>query len=151
MSWYIYFEGLDASTQSSTKQSQTVNNAMEISQNQNVDTPQQGHWGENRLADVVKGTAKLKGSGSSKESSSAGDNDSPRDISPQNYSLCNQASRQNSLAGPPECKDASTESGDIPYCTVTLTPPSSPEKWVILYQSIVSNYYASMTEVLYTG
>lgn len=119
---------MDALTQSSTKQSQTMSTAVEIAQVQNSDNVQQGHWGENRLADVVKGTAKLKGSGSSKESSSGADNDSPRAISPQNFSLCNQINRQNSLAGPSDCKDSSTESRDIQYCTVTLTPPSSPEK-----------------------
>lgn len=123
----ISFPGLDTPTQS-TKQSQTVNTAAEISPVPHADSSQQGHWGENRLADVVKGTAKLKGSGSSKESSSGGDNDSPRAVSPQHFSAYNQTSRQNSLAGPPECKDASTESSDIQYCTVTLTPPSSPEK-----------------------
>lgn len=103
-----------------------MNSVVEVCQIQNTDNQQQGHWGENRLSDVVKGTAKLKGS--SKESSNGGDNDSPRAISPPNLSMCNQTSRQNSLAGQPESKDASTESGDIQYCTVTLTPPSSPEK-----------------------
>lgn len=98
-----------------------------MSQCPNVDISQQVQWGENRLADVVKGTAKLKGNGSSKESNNGVDNDSPRAISPQNVSVCNQ-NRQNSMAGPPECKDISTEVVDIQYCTVTLTPPSSPEK-----------------------
>lgn len=82
------------------------------------------------------GTAKFKGStagggGSSKESSSGGGDDSPRAVSPQQLPPCNQTIRQNSVStstGPPECKDASTESGDIQLSTVTLTPPSSPEK-----------------------
>lgn len=120
---------MDINSQTSLKQSQIVNSTVEVPQSQNInEAPQSGHWGENRLADVVKGTAKFKGSTSSKESSNGGDNDSPRAISPQHFSMYNQTLRQNSLPGPPECKDASTESGDMQLCTVTLTPPSSPEK-----------------------
>ncbi|KAG5881766.1 hypothetical protein JTB14_005529 [Gonioctena quinquepunctata] len=95
-----------------------------------------GLWGENRLADVVKGTAKSKCS--SKESSSGGDNDSPpRAISPQQQqhmnfpAMCNQTTARQAFTDlPPECRDASTDSTDIQLSTVTLTPPSSPEKSV---------------------
>ncbi|KAJ8977888.1 hypothetical protein NQ317_010083 [Molorchus minor] len=122
--------GLDAGTLTA-KLSQTVNTTVEVPQVQvPAETQPQGHWGENRLADVVKGTAKSKGSNSSKESSSGGDNDSPRAISPQHFPQCNQIIRQTSVPGPPECRDAATESGDIQLSTVTLTPPSSPEKFV---------------------
>lgn len=121
--------GLDGATQPPSKQSLVASSSVEPPQSQVVvESQPQGHWGENRLADVVKGTAKSKGSGSSKESSSGGDNDSPRAISPQHFLQCNQTIRQTSIPGPPECKDVATESGDIQLSTVTLTPPSSPEK-----------------------
>uniref|UniRef100_V5GQ78 La-related protein n=2 Tax=Anoplophora glabripennis TaxID=217634 RepID=V5GQ78_ANOGL len=123
--------GLDAGTQPPSKQLLVANSTVEPPQSQvAIESQPQGHWGENRLADVVKGTAKSKGNGSSKESSSGGDNDSPRAISPQHFPQCNQTMRQTSITGPPECKDATTESGDMQLSTVTLTPPSSPEKLV---------------------
>ncbi|KAJ8967894.1 hypothetical protein NQ314_002585, partial [Rhamnusium bicolor] len=121
---------LDAGIQPVSKQLQIANSTVEVPQSlATIESQPQGHWGENRLADVVKGTVKSK-SGSSKESSSGGDNDSPRAISPQNFIQCNQIMRQISIPGPPEFKDAATESGDIQLSTVTLTPPSSPEKLV---------------------
>ncbi|XP_072397103.1 uncharacterized protein Larp4B isoform X3 [Diabrotica undecimpunctata] len=132
--------GLDMGSQPNYKH-QVTNSILEVtlSSQSLIETqpvPQQGHWGENRLADVVKGTAKFKGSsvgGSSKESSSGGGDDSPRAVSPQHFPLCNQTTRQNSVStstGPLDCKDVSSESGDIQLSTVTLTPPSSPEKLV---------------------
>lgn len=98
-----------------------------VHQNTMVDTQQtQGHWGENRLADVVKGTAKAKSS--SKDSGS--DQNSPRATSPQQNSQINQltSTRQVSSQMPPQCKDVCTGNGEIQLCTVTLTPPNSPEK-----------------------
>ncbi|XP_050514628.1 la-related protein 4 isoform X2 [Diabrotica virgifera virgifera] len=132
--------GLDMGSQPNYKH-QVTNSILEVtlSSQSLIETqpvPQQGHWGENRLADVVKGTAKFKGSsvgGSSKESSSGGGDDSPRAVSPQHFPSCNQTTRQNSVStstGPLDCKDVSSESGDIQLSTVTLTPPSSPEKLV---------------------
>ncbi|GLV42787.1 La-related protein 4B [Carabus blaptoides fortunei] len=116
---------------------------------------QPSHWGENRLADVVKGTAKPKSNSSSGSSSSTKDmpapvttesNSSPRAQSP----LTSQPTVASvSVTAPPlpELKDAATSSGcdlapqpltTIPSVvtavvatsTVTLTPPSSPEKLV---------------------
>ncbi|XP_057666887.1 la-related protein 4 isoform X2 [Diorhabda carinulata] len=135
--------GLDVGSQSNYKHQTVMNSTVEVSSSiqpapEPQQIPQQGHWGENRLADVVKGTAKIKvnsagggGGGSSKESSNGGGDDSPRAISPQQFPPCNQTSRQNSgSTGPPDYKDVSTESADIQLSTVTLTPPSSPEKLV---------------------
>lgn len=78
----------------------------------------QGLWGENRLADVVKGTARPKG-GAGKDQGEG----SPRAASPQPSKAA--ASRQNSA---PEAKEAAAENGEIQLSSVTLTPPSSPEK-----------------------
>lgn len=110
-----------------------------IQQNSVVDTQQtQGHWGENRLADVVKGTA--RGKGSSKDSGS--DQNSPRATSPLQNSQGNQitCTRQVSTQAPSQCnKDvaSSTGNGDIQLCTVTLTPPNSPEKLVFSIFNVI--------------
>lgn len=121
-----------------------------------VETPsapveQASHWGENRLADVVKGTAKPKsnssgGGGSSSctkdmASTVTTESDSPRPQSPQT-SQPTVASVSVTAPPLPEQKDAATSSScDLPSTsspsavtaivassTVTLTPPSSPEK-----------------------
>lgn len=158
--------GLDVGAQSSVKQSQTGGSGSESGQShassdglihQTVLSTPHGHWGENRLADVVKGTAKSKGQGGgsvnsgvgSKESSSAGETDSPRAISPQNCAnntniastttggttQCNfqqvALARQPSIGATAlEVKEVpvSNDGGDIQLSTVTLTPPTSPEK-----------------------
>nr|CAH7728709.1 unnamed protein product [Callosobruchus chinensis] len=110
-----------------------------------------GGWGENRLADVVKGTTRNKSNptaaasttttttstgsngncNSSKESSSVGCDDSPRAVSPhhmqQQPAFAQSSSRQT------DCKDASTDISDVQLdnsIPVTLTPPSSPEKMI---------------------
>nr|XP_022918051.1 la-related protein 4 isoform X1 [Onthophagus taurus] len=85
----------------------------------------QGHWGENRLADVVKGTARTK----SKDNGS--NPTSPRAMSPQHSTLCQGSqtttTRQH-FSATIEVKEAAATNGDIPLCTATLTPPCSPEK-----------------------
>lgn len=155
--------------------------------------PPQGLWGENRLADVVKGTAKSKsastttstntnaapssnlsnnnnnnnasavivgssnsnaaGAAASSSSSSSNNNnygsESPRVSSPNNslqshYNVgCNRQSGSSGAASistasvgvgasSSELKEAD---GDIQLSTVTLTPPSSPEKLVPVMQT----------------
>ncbi|CAG9855931.1 unnamed protein product [Phyllotreta striolata] len=134
--------GLESGSQNLYKHQSVTNSNSEVLPATQTTTepqlgPQTGHWGENRLADVVKGTAKFKSSNStagcsSKESSTGGGDDTPRAVSPQ-HQASSQATKQNSVStstGHPDCKDASTESGDIQLSTVTLTPPSSPEKLV---------------------
>lgn len=103
-------------------------------QSQNViENQPQGQWGENRLADVVKGTAKTKCN--SKDNSN--DNESPRATSPQQQQQhCSTQSNQTTpfrqISAPvQETKDVSTDSGNIQLSTVTLTPPTSPEKYDI--------------------
>ncbi|CAH1975430.1 unnamed protein product [Acanthoscelides obtectus] len=111
-----------------------------------------GGWGENRLADVVKGTVRNKNNSavatatntasttstigsngnynSSKESSSVGCDDSPRTVSPHQMQQQQPAFAQSS-SRQKDCKDASTDSSDVQLdnnMPVTLTPPSSPEK-----------------------
>ncbi|XP_017774776.1 PREDICTED: uncharacterized protein LOC108561383 isoform X3 [Nicrophorus vespilloides] len=105
------------------------------------------HWGENRLADVVKGTAKGKG-----KDSGSGSN-SPRAASPQQASQQlqqqqqhhpyhhQQQQHQHQGTSTNNSRHASTttttladcsknDAVDIQLSTVTLTPPSSPEKLV---------------------
>ncbi|XP_074033044.1 uncharacterized protein isoform X2 [Leptinotarsa decemlineata] len=121
---------LDAGSQATPKQATVANSVAEATQPSLPESPQgQGLWGENRLSDVVKGMTKPKRNGSSKGSSSGGDNDSPRAVSPQTYSKCNQTVRQPST-DMPELRDASTESADAQLSSVTMTPPSSPEELV---------------------
>ncbi|KRT82478.1 hypothetical protein AMK59_4511 [Oryctes borbonicus] len=88
---------------------------------------QQGHWGENRLADVVKGTAK---GGKGKDSCS--NPASPRATSPQQTFQGSQMihTRQGSIPGVVEMKDVASGNGDIQLSAITLTPPSSPDKLV---------------------
>lgn len=96
-----------------------------VQQSTAVETqPTQCHWGENRLADVVKGTAKTKSS--SKDSGS--DQNSPRAASPQQSTNQVSNTRPASQAPPPQSKDVASGNGEIQLCTVTLTPPNSPEK-----------------------
>lgn len=85
----------------------------------------QGHWGENRLADVVKGTAKVKNN----QKDSGSNPTSPRATSPQQNSQASQTAPIKS--GHTEIKDAALVNAaneDVQFSTVTLTPPSSPEK-----------------------
>lgn len=86
------------------------------------------HWGENRLADVVKGTAKSK----SNKDSPASNPTTPRANSPQqSASQASQTvtSRQASDSGAPLTKEvASGNTEQLASSTLALTPPSSPEK-----------------------
>lgn len=90
----------------------------------------QGHWGENRLADVVKGTVKGKGG---KEGGGSNPT-SPRATSPQQgyhhtVGHHHHHQRQGSIPGvAPECKDAASGNGEVHLSVVTITPPSSPDK-----------------------
>lgn len=92
------------------------------------------HWGENRLADVVKGTAKTKTIGGSKETGSGPESDSPRALSPQHHLTASHTA--GSLAGRPQTsnvslvsvKDSSTVTNTTQTSAASLTPPNSPEK-----------------------
>lgn len=109
--------GFEAGAMASVSKPTTfTTNAVEtIQHNSNADAQMlQTHWGENRLADVVKGTAKTKGS----KDNGSGPN-SPRAMSPQQ----NTQGSQTTIT-----KQTSMGNGDLQLCTVTLTPPSSPEK-----------------------
>ncbi|CAH1155731.1 unnamed protein product [Phaedon cochleariae] len=122
--------GMDVCSQASSKQPPTLNCITESSPTQTSSEPLQPNlWGENRLADVVKGTAKAKSGagGGGKESNDGADNDSPRAASPIGCQATTRVSvePQQDVA---EYRDASTDSTDIGLSSVTLTPPSSPEK-----------------------
>ncbi|KAK9886833.1 hypothetical protein WA026_018482 [Henosepilachna vigintioctopunctata] len=150
---------LEMNTQSSMKQGAT-SNAEPTAQSTTVETqPQQGHWGENRLADVVKGTIRVKSS-SSKDANNCGggDTDSPRANSPHgsgaaNSTLthCTQTIRQPSSTVVTECKEVS-ENGDSQLSTVILTPPSSPEKLVpVLTKCTMADKSTKTDDVLLNG
>lgn len=138
----MFPSGLEAGNQPPPKQTQSsvaVSNSEVPQQHGAGDSQNQGHWGENRLADVVKGTAKSKSSGTSatttatKESGTVTDNDSPRAVSPHQppppppqQQPPVQSTRHPEVL---ECKDAATGNDDaIQTGAVTLTPPSSPDK-----------------------
>lgn len=120
--------GLDVSNQviprqQQQQQQQTVAVGTDTSHNSS------DHWGENRLADVVKGTAKAKNSGNNGSGREAGlDNESPpRPTSPQPNTHLGGGGRQQDFV---ECKDAATGCEDVNAGLVAITPPSSPERLV---------------------
>lgn len=127
-------------TQAPLKQGQVVTVNAEIVQQQPqqqqnqqqqtcADSQTQSQWGENRLADVVKGTAKSKSN--SKEASSGPESDSPRAGSPQhaNQAIQTGLSRQGIFVSPTETKDAASNAPPMAQSAIlTLTPPNSPEK-----------------------
>lgn len=158
--------GLDAGSQSITKQSTISSNVEVPIQSQClIENQPQGQWGENRLADVVKGTAKTKLNNSKECSNDI--NESPRATSPQHFQLptSNQTFRQISPpTGPPPLsavvlqhnqttettKDVSTDSGSIQLSTVTLTPPTSPEKQQTVTTSLTATTASAMAVQLPT-
>ncbi|XP_065160703.1 la-related protein 4 isoform X2 [Atheta coriaria] len=91
----------------------------------------QGHWGENRLADVVKGTARSKGRDCALSNSGS---NSPRAMSPlhtQSQTIVQHSTRPGRRSqSSPDCSKDANNASDIQLSTVTLTPPSSPEKLV---------------------
>lgn len=119
---------MEAGSQPPAKQIQPsaiVNSSEVLQLHSSNDAQSQSHWGENRLADVVKGTAKSK-SISGKESGSVVDNESPRAASPHQTAQAVQLSRHPEV---PESKDVAIGNDDvIQPSTITLTPPSSPDK-----------------------
>lgn len=126
--WFpVSVAGLDVGNQATPRNQQPVN-AESFQQHNSSDLHSQNHWGENRLADVVKGTAKLKNN----NREIGHENESPRATSPQQAPHLFGGKQH--AAGPQqdfaESKDAATGSEDVHASTVTLTPPSSPEKLV---------------------
>ncbi|KAI4471722.1 lupus la protein-related [Holotrichia oblita] len=104
---------------------------------------QQGHWGESRLADVVKGTVKGVGGGKGKEGGS--NPTSPRATSPQQTCQSTQIgghTRQSSIPNAAELtKEAATGNGNFQIGgVITLTPPSSPDKLDLLYLPLLNTY-----------
>lgn len=108
--------------------------------NNNDAQNQNNHWGENRLADVVKGTAKSKNNinnNNNNNSRETGhDIESPRATSPQQAPInsFHGAKQQTPVVQQEfstESKDAAVGSEDVRTGNVTLTPPSSPEKLVV--------------------
>lgn len=125
----ILYSGLEAAgSQTPAKQVQpsaSVSNLEVPLQHSSNDAQSQSHWGENRLADVVKGTAKSKSVGG-KEPGSVMDNESPRAASPH------QAVQLSRHPEVPESKDVAIGNDEvIQPSTITLTPPSSPDKLVV--------------------
>lgn len=118
------------SNQAAPRQQQQVH-VDTLQQHNNNDTQNQNHWGENRLADVVKGTAKSKNNNNNNKETGH-DNDSPRATSPQQATHFHGGKQQTPVVQQDfiESKDAATGSEDVHTSTVTLTPPNSPEKLV---------------------
>ncbi|KAK9746482.1 La domain [Popillia japonica] len=94
-----------------------------------VEQQNQSHWGESRLADVVKGTVK-----GSKGKEGGSNPSSPRATSPQQTCQSTQSghTRQSSIPNVAELtKDVATGNGNFQLSgIITLTPPSSPDKLV---------------------
>lgn len=118
----FFVPGLDVSSQATPRQQQHVNADTFQQHNNNNDSQNQNHWGENRLADVVKGTAKSKNN-----REVVHENESPRAVSPQQAPHFVGGKQHTDGT---ESKEAATSSEDVHNSTVTLTPPSSPEKLV---------------------
>ncbi|KAF5280521.1 hypothetical protein FQR65_LT00272 [Abscondita terminalis] len=117
------------------KQGQVASVNAEIVPPTNCSEPQNANWGENRLADIVKGAVKSKTS--SKEASSGPESDSPRTLSPTNvvHTLQNGPTRQSGVYVCPETKESVTSTTTAAVvqnntAILTLTPPNSPEKLV---------------------
>ncbi|KAF5288233.1 hypothetical protein FQA39_LY04001 [Lamprigera yunnana] len=112
-------------------QSSTINS--DAIPTSNCSDTQSSNWGENRLADIVKGSAKSKPS--SKEPSSGPESDSPRTCSPTNVSqsIQNGPAKQSGIYSCPETKEYVTNTTAVVQSStaiMTLTPPNSPEKLV---------------------
>ncbi|XP_031346880.1 la-related protein 4 isoform X3 [Photinus pyralis] len=113
----------------------TVNSEIVVPQNCS-EQPQNSNWGENRLADIVKGSAKPKTS--IKEASSGPESDSPRTCSPTNVaqSIQNGPVKPSNAYTSPEVKESITNNAPAVSISqnspanLTLTPPNSPEKLV---------------------
>lgn len=122
------FSGFEPGTQSvkSVVTIETVNSLPE----------QSSHWGENRLADVVKGTVKPKFNNSKDTTTSTTTTtitssievDSPRVQSPAHIQTSQQSSQLSSSMAEEKEVSVNSELPSIASSTVTLTPPSSPEK-----------------------
>lgn len=105
--------------------------------------PLEAHWGENRLADVVKGTVKVKNVSSVLKEvtvSSAGPADgseSPRALSPHQTSqivsstdsIGNEATPA-SVTAAPVIGVSSEQHAEDDHAPIAVTPPPSPEKLV---------------------
>lgn len=142
------FTGMEDVSQFS-KQSQNATTFTDTpSLSSSNETGLQCQRGENRLADVVKGTVKSK-TYSSKESSSAGDNDSSRTTSPQ-LAHIDDGTKCIPVAGSTECKALVVENEEN---SLARTPPPSPEKWVIisltLQQMSIFSYNIPMTLIMH--
>lgn len=130
---------MDVSNQATPRQQQLVNSDVFQHQN-NIDTQNQNnHWGENRLADVVKGTAKSKNNNNNNRETGH-DNESPRAASPQQAINFHGIKQQTPIVQQDftESKDAAVGSEDVHTSTVTLTPPNSPEKLVYFYKIFIA-------------
>lgn len=115
------------------KQGQIATLNAETVPSTNTSEPQNANWGENRLADIVKGAVKSKPS--SKEASSGPESDSPRTLSPTiAQSLQNGPPRQSGIYLCPETKESVTSTTTAVVqnssAILTPTPPNSPEKLV---------------------
>lgn len=114
------------------KQGQVVNVSAEVvQQSTSTDVQNQSLWGENRLADVVKGTVKSKSNG--KETNSGPESDSPRNSSPQHINQAVQTgpSRQNNIYPLSiESKEVTVINNNLQTQSTVpaLSPPNSPEK-----------------------
>ncbi|KAJ8866018.1 hypothetical protein PR048_033542 [Dryococelus australis] len=124
--------GLDNGSSASVKSSSPVEPVPAVEATSN------SHW-ENRLSDVVKGTAKFKTQGTSTKEKEISDVacSPPRAISPVSSApklapLSEarplQASQTLPLLAERETKDMGTN-GDAGIGSLTLTPPSSPDKY----------------------
>lgn len=102
----------------------------------------QSHW-ENRLSDVVKGTAKLKSTKDNKDPPVGGGqyhqqqtSNSSRSASPGSSAGGNSditspgtsSTQGNSTTSNSNSSTSNNDSTDIALSTITLTPPSSPDK-----------------------
>lgn len=98
-------------------------------------TEQTSHWGENRLADVVKGTVKAAKVVSTKDAATSGGDveivsggvGSPRAQSPVHATNTSQPQAQ-AIEEKVETSQNCESTTSVVSSTVTLTPPSSPEK-----------------------
>lgn len=89
---------------------------------------QLSHWGENRLADVVKGTVKPKFSNAKDATTSSIEIESPRVQSPAHIQTSQPSSQLSSQLTEDKEVSVSSDLPSIVSSTVTLTPPSSPDK-----------------------
>lgn len=129
--------GLEVNNQTTPRQQQQQQQQQQINsdtfQQHNNETQSQNHWGENRLADVVKGTVKSKSNNNSNREIVHDHNESPRATSPQHFVGGKQqvVSVQQDFATESSKDTAAMGSSEkVHTSTVTLTPPSSPEKLV---------------------